>query len=90
MKTLLFIIVIVIIALGAYFYLNQPVVQAPTQSTSSHAQSPASTSTAIPPNVGATEISNPNAPPGTPAECAKCDEYQGVQKAECLVALNCQ
>jgi hypothetical protein len=96
MKKLLLLIVIVIIAVGVYVYLNPPVAQAPVSSASSSQQTqtsaaaPAPTSTALPSNVGATEDSNPNAPAGTAAECAKCDVYRGAQKAECLVALNCQ
>ena len=84
---------IVIIVIGAYFFLSAPA-SAPAPAgatpTPSSTNTPAPTATTPPQNVGAAGVSDPNAPPGSPEECAKCDEYQGAQKAQCLVALNCQ
>jgi hypothetical protein len=95
MKRWLLIFIIVLIGIGAYVYFNPQPAQAPVQNNSSQQtqssnSASASTSTTLPPNVGATQDSNPNAPAGTAEECAKCSEYTGAQKAECLVSLNCQ
>jgi hypothetical protein len=92
-KKVLILVALIVIGGAVYAYTSEPTVtsaptvatttpQAATQ-TSSAEQKPA-------PDQGAGGVYDPNAPKGTAEQCAACGEYQGVQKAQCLAALNCQ
>ncbi|MGC9602739.1 MAG: hypothetical protein ABSE76_03330 [Minisyncoccia bacterium] len=91
-KKALILIALIVIGGAVYAYTSEPTVtnapmvatttpQTVTQ-TSSAPQKPA-------PDQGAGGVYDTSAPPGTPAECAACGQYEGVQKAQCLAALNC-
>jgi hypothetical protein len=93
-KTLWALVIIIIIAGAAYFFLNSPKAQAPApaSTTTVQTQSNAPTSNTVqkpPANVGASGVYDPNARKGSAAECAQCNQYSGAQKGQCLAALNC-
>jgi len=92
-KVLILIALIIVIAGAVYVYTSGPTVtNAPTVATSTpQAAVQTSEATQKPtPDQGAGGVYDPNAPQGTPAQCAECGQYQGAQKAQCLAALNCQ
>ena len=97
MKKALFILaLLIIIAVGAYFALKPSGAAAPAPAASQSAAQnapaalPENTVQKPPADTGAGGVYDPNAPHGSAAECAACGQYSGLQKAQCLAALNCQ
>jgi|GEM_PF-2608580 uncharacterized protein YxeA len=92
-KVLILIALIIVIVGAVYVYTSEPLVtNAPTVATST-AQTVTQTSSAPQkpaPDQGAGGVYDSNAPAGSAEQCAACGQYQGVQKAQCLAALNCQ
>lgn len=85
--------IVIIIGGGIYYFAGTPVTQAPVPAApqAPAVQTSATTTPEKPPaDVGAGGVYDPNAPQGSSAQCAACGQYSGVQKAQCLAALNCQ
>ncbi len=83
--------IIIIIGVGGYFLLQPQDASAPATPAPSAVVKTSTTETSQKPpaNVGAAGVYDPNAPKGSAAECVQCDQYNGSQKAQCLVALHC-
>ena len=95
MKNALWVLIILILLAGGLYIVTSkpavaPTVTAPATSTSTGTQEQSTSAPQKPsPNQGATGVYDPNAPQGSPAECAQCSSYSGAQKAQCLASLHC-
>jgi hypothetical protein len=93
-RALFGLVLIIIIGVGAYVVLKPSGAVAPAPAptaTLEKAPVPKSADAAQkPPNdVGASGVYDANAPKGSAEQCAACNQYQGVQKAQCITALQC-